>query len=164
MLSTALKIIAPAPNRIALCHFSSLIRRHHELVWEMTRREILDRYTGQVLGSLWAIGLPLLTMGIYVFAFLVLFQGRLPGSTTSLGYAVFVLAGLAPWMAVQEALGRGTTAVSSNANLVKQIVFPNEASALGVARGLPTWESASWWWECSRRSPVSAAGLPSHCC
>src|SRR5712691_4167827 len=59
MLSTALKILAPAPNRTALRHFSLLIRRHHELVWEMTRQEILDRYTGQVLGSLWAIGLPL---------------------------------------------------------------------------------------------------------
>ena len=70
MLSTALKILAPAPNRLALRHFSLLIRRHHELVWEMTRREILDRYTGQVLGSLWAIGLPLLSMAVYTAVFL----------------------------------------------------------------------------------------------
>jgi len=139
MLSTALKILAPAPNRMALRHFSLLIRRHHELVWEMTRREILDRYTGQVLGSLWAIGLPLLSMAVYVFAFLVLFQGRLPGSTSSVGFAVFMLAGLAPWMAVQEALGRGPTVISGNANLVKQIVFPNEVLPLRVAFGvLPT--------------------------
>ncbi len=139
MLSIAWKIVAPVPNGIALRHFLSLIRRHRELVWEMTRREILDRYTGQVLGSLWAIGLPLLTMGIYIFAFLVLFRGRLPGSSSSFGYAVYVLAGLAPWLAVQEALGRGPTAISQNANLVKQIVFPNEVLPLRVALGvLPT--------------------------
>jgi homopolymeric O-antigen transport system permease protein len=139
MLLTVSKILAPVPNGAALRHFLSLIRRHHELVWEMTRREMLERYTGQVLGSLWALGLPLLTMGIYVFAFLVLFRGRLPGSSSSLGYAVFVLAGLAPWMAVQEALGRGPTAISGNANLVKQIVFPNEILPLRVALGvLPT--------------------------
>src|SRR5262249_21875881 len=136
MLSTVSKVLAPSQNAAALHHFLSLIRRHHELVWEMTKREMLERYSGQMLGSLWALGLPLLTMGIYVFAFLILFQGRLPGSSSSLGYAVFVLAGLAPWMAVQEALGRGPTAILSNANLVKQIVFPSEVLPLRVAFGL----------------------------
>jgi lipopolysaccharide transport system permease protein len=127
------------PNGVALAHFLSLVRRHRELLWEMTKREILERYTGQMLGSLWAFGLPLLTMGIYVFAFLVLFRGRLPGSGGSLAYAIFVLAGLAPWIAVQEALGRGPTAILGNANLVKQIVFPNEVLPLRVALGvLPT--------------------------
>ena len=139
MLSTISKMLAPSPNGAAFRHFLSLIHRHHELVWEMTRREIIERYRGQMLGSLWALGLPLLTMGIYVFAFLILFQGHLPGSSSSLGYAVFVLAGLAPWMAVQEAVGRGPTAILSNANLVKQIVFPNEVLPLRVALGvLPT--------------------------
>ncbi len=105
----------------------------------MTRREIADRYTGQALGSLWAIGLPLLMMGVYVFAFLVLFHGRVPGSTGSVGYAAYMLAGLAPWLAVQEALGRAPTAVTGNAGLVKQIVFPNEVLPLRVALGvLPT--------------------------
>jgi len=33
--------------------------------------EILERYSGQIPGSLWALGLPLLTMGIYIFAFLI---------------------------------------------------------------------------------------------
>jgi lipopolysaccharide transport system permease protein len=139
MFSTVSKILAPVPNDAALRHFVSLVRRHRELVWEMTKREILERYTGQMLGSLWALGLPLLTMGIYVFAFLVLFRGHLPGSGSSLAYAVFVLAGLAPWIAVQEALGRGPTAISGNASLVKQIVFPNEVLPLRVALGvLPT--------------------------
>ena len=35
--------------------------------------EILERYSGQIPGSLWALGLPLLTMGIYIFAFLMWF-------------------------------------------------------------------------------------------
>ncbi len=139
MIATALRLLDPVPNRAALRHFGDLLRKRGELVWEMTRREILDRYTGQVLGSLWAIGLPLLMMGVYVFAFLVLFHGRIPGSTSSVGYAAFMLSGLAPWMAVQEAIGRAPTAVSGNAGLVKQIVFPNEVLPLRVALGvLPT--------------------------
>ena len=139
MLKTALKIIAPVPNIAAFNHFVITLRRHHELIWEMTRREIMDRYTGQLLGSMWAIGIPLLTMGVYVAALLILFQSRLPGQDSSFGYAVYVLAGLAPWLAVQEALGRGATAISGNANLVKQIVFPNQVLPLRVALGvLPT--------------------------
>lgn len=122
-----------------MAHFVETVGRRGELIWEMTRREILDRYTGQVLGSLWAIGLPLLMMGVYVFAFLVLFHGRIPGSTSSVGYATFMLSGLAPWVAMQDAVGRAPTAVSANAGLVKQIVFPNEVLPLRVTLGvLPT--------------------------
>ena len=35
----------------------------------MTRREVSDRYAGQVLGTFWAIGHPLALMAIYVFIF-----------------------------------------------------------------------------------------------
>ncbi len=140
MLGTTIKLLDPVTNAAAVGHFTRLVGRRSELVTEMVRREIMDRYTGQVLGSLWAIGLPLLLMGVYVFAFLVLFRGRMPGGNDSaLDYAIFILAGLGPWIAVQEALGRAPTAVSGNANLVKQIVFPNEILPLRVALGvLPT--------------------------
>jgi len=33
-----------------------LIHRHHEFAWEMNRRDIIERYSGQMLGSLWALG------------------------------------------------------------------------------------------------------------
>ena len=56
MLPTISKMLAPSPNVAAFRHFLSLIHRHHELVWEMTRREIIERYRGQMLGSLWALG------------------------------------------------------------------------------------------------------------
>lgn len=35
-----------------------------ELVLEMTRRDVVDRYAGQMLGSSWAVITPLLTMAI----------------------------------------------------------------------------------------------------
>src|SRR6516225_3853384 len=90
MLSTVSKMLAPSANGAAFRHFLSLIRRHHELVWEMTRREMLERYTGQVLGSLWALGLPLLTMGIYIFALRVAL-----GVSPTLGIGVAVVGMLA---------------------------------------------------------------------
>src|SRR5689334_7475766 len=119
MIGTAIKLLDPVTNVAAVGHFTILVGRRSELVIEMVRREIVDRYTGQMLGSLWAIGLPLLLMGVYVFAFLVLFRGRMADNGSALDYAIYMLAGLGPWIAVQEALGRAPTAVSGNANLVK---------------------------------------------
>ena len=76
---------------------------------------------------------PLLMMGTYVFSFTVLFRGRLGPTDNGLGYVAYVLAGLSVWMGVSESLSRSSGAISGNANLVKQIVFPNEILPLKVA-------------------------------
>jgi lipopolysaccharide transport system permease protein len=93
----------------------------------MTKRDFRDRYAGQVLGSFWAFGHPLALTAIYLTAFVVIFPGRLGGSERfPRDSATFVLSGLIAWLAVQEALARGVQALVSNANLIKQVVFPIE--------------------------------------
>jgi lipopolysaccharide transport system permease protein len=108
------------------------VRRYRLLIAEMTRREITDRYAGQVLGAAWAIGGPLLTMAVYVFAFTVLFRGRLGPNDNGLRYTAYVLAAMVPWLALQDVLNRSTVCVSGSASLVKQIVFPTEVLPLKV--------------------------------
>lgn len=116
-----------------------MLRQRKELALALARRDILDRYAGQFLGGLWAIANPLLLMAVYVFAFTVLFQGRLSSEGSTLEYTAYVLAGLVPWVAMTEVIGRAPAAVTSNANLVRQIVFPNELLPLKIAFGaLPT--------------------------
>jgi len=132
---TPLKIFDASANVAAAREFVTILYRYQDLAWEMTRRDVRDRYKGQALGSLWAIGHPLLLMAVYVFAFAFLFRGRLSPEGEWSEYAVYVLAGLAPWIALQEALGRAPTAVLGNANLVKQIIFPSEILPLKVALG-----------------------------
>ena len=135
MLSIALKIIDPRANTSAVGEFGMLIWRQKTLVWEMTRRDILERYAGQVLGGVWALLNPLLIMFVYVFAFTVIFNTRLSVEDSTLSYAAYILAGLAPWIAMTEVLGRASTAVTGNASLVKQIVFPTEILPIKVALG-----------------------------
>jgi lipopolysaccharide transport system permease protein len=50
-----------------------------------------------------------------------------------LGYVVYVLSGLIPWIALQDALSRGPASITGSANLVKQIVFPSEVLPLKVS-------------------------------
>ena len=136
----AVSALNPLANARALGELFGLLRRHRTLTLELTKREIGERYAGQVLGSAWAIGHPLALMLIYVLVFTFIFKMNvqsIPGA--QLGYAVHMLSGLIPWMAFQESMTRGATAVTGQANLVKQVVFPVEVLPIkGVLVALVT--------------------------
>jgi lipopolysaccharide transport system permease protein len=114
-------------NLQAFREFSELLTRHRDLTWEMARREILDRYSGQVFGPLWAIGHPLFMMGLYVFIFVVVFRQKIGGTADMpLDYTTYILSGMIPWIAFQETLAKSCTAITGHANVVKQMMFPLE--------------------------------------
>jgi lipopolysaccharide transport system permease protein len=101
--------------------------RHRALTLELAKREITDRYKGQVLGILWAICHPLILVGVYVVIFGYIFAIKVGGTPDMpLDYTAYLLAGLFPWIAFQEVLAKGAVAMPSHANLVKQVVFPIE--------------------------------------
>ncbi len=103
------------------------VTRHSELVWEMTRREISERYAGQFLGTLWAVGHPFLLIGIYVFVFGVIYPSRIRiGQDLPSSFVLYILSGLIPWLAFSETMSKATTVILNYGNLVKQVVFPIE--------------------------------------
>src|SRR6516164_7514919 len=100
------------------------VMQYRELLWEMTRRDVFERQAGLAFGGFWVIGQPLLMMLVYVFVFSFIFTVRLNVHDSGLGYTAFLMAGLVPWLAFQEALGRAPTVILESRSLVKQIVFP----------------------------------------
>jgi lipopolysaccharide transport system permease protein len=120
--------MSPYNQSASLLNLIQLYLRHRQLTWEMIKRDITDRYAGQVFGPLWAIGHPLFLMAIYVIVFSYIFSMRIgaSGSGFPLDYPTYILSGLIPWMAFQESMSRGTSAVLANTDLVKQVVFPLE--------------------------------------
>lgn len=117
----------PKGNFQAFRELILLLTRHRQLTIEMAKREITDRYTGQLFGLFWAIGHPLVLMVVYAFIFGFVFKVKI-GNTAEmpLDFTAYLLSGLIPWMAVQEAMAKSSTSIVSNASLVKQIVFPIE--------------------------------------
>lgn len=118
----------------------SLLSRHRQLIFEMARREVFDRYSGQILGPYWAVGHPLFMIGLYVFIFAFVFKQKIGGTyELPLDYTTYILSGLIPWMTIQEVMNKSCTAITSNASLVKQTIFPLEALPVkGILASLPT--------------------------
>lgn len=49
------------------------INKHRRLLFEMARRDVSDRYAGQVLGAVWAIVNQVMTILVFIFIFAVVF-------------------------------------------------------------------------------------------
>lgn len=119
--------------RLAKGHFQALneiiqiLNRHRDLTLEMARRELSDRYAGQVFGMFWAVIHPVFMMGLFVFIFAVVFKQKIGGTPDlPLDYTAYLLSGLVSWLSFQEAMNKSCVAITSNAALVKQVVFPLE--------------------------------------
>ncbi len=94
---------------------------YRELLWKMTRRDLLLRYKQTVMGFGWAILMPVL--GMVVFS--VIFT-RVAPLDTGLPYPIYVYAGLLPWNLFAASLKFSATSLTSNAGLVTKVYFPRE--------------------------------------
>jgi lipopolysaccharide transport system permease protein len=97
-----------------------------ELIFSLTRRELLSRYKGSVLGIVWALITPIVTIAIFTFIFAGIFGARFSAQGSHWDYSVYLFCGLLPWTMFQETLQQSATTIVSHANLVKRVVFPLE--------------------------------------
>lgn len=100
------------------------VRLRLELLYGLTRREVLGRYRGSFFGLVWSLLAPLLMLAVYTFAFHELLGARWPGAEGRQGFATMMFAGLVVHGLLAECLVRSTDAVSRNPNFVKRVVFP----------------------------------------
>jgi lipopolysaccharide transport system permease protein len=87
---------------------------------------IRDRYLGSRLGRVWAVLNPLLILGVYVLIFGYVFKARLPGSDTTLAYAIWLIAGFGSWTSCNEALMGASNSVVGQVGLIKNVAFKTE--------------------------------------
>jgi lipopolysaccharide transport system permease protein len=94
---------------------------YRELFAVLAWRDIAVRYKQTVIGIAWALIRPLLTMLVFTVIFGQL--ASLP-SEGAAPYMLLVLAGTLPWFMFSTALGEGSNALVSNANMIRKIYFP----------------------------------------
>ena len=107
----------------AAIHVLGDIVGHRRLLLSTTRVEMMKRYAGSFLGFAWAFLNPLLFLAVYIFLYLVVFKTTWP-DMTNVGYTVFVLAGLVPFLSFMEVANGSVQLIRSNIHLVKNLVFP----------------------------------------
>lgn len=105
---------------------SASLSSHRWLLYELTRREISNRYAGSVSGMAWTFLHPLAQLAIYAFVFTQIFRAGVPASYSGITYTAFVATALWPWIMFSESVQRGMAAVAANAGLIRKVAMPSE--------------------------------------
>ncbi|MBR7921992.1 ABC transporter permease [Burkholderia multivorans] len=112
------------------------------LLWQMTKREVVSRYRGSVMGLAWSFFNPVLMLTVYTFVFSVVFKARwgTTGDQSKTEFAILLFVGMIVHGLFAECVNRSPTIVLSNVNYVKKVVFPLEILPL-VALGASLFHS-----------------------
>lgn len=94
------------------------------LLRELVKRDFHARFSGSVLGILWAVLQPLSLVVLYWFVFTYMFS-RGPAAENG-HYIEFLIAGLLPWLGLNEGIIRSTTSIVDNAPMVRRLAFRSE--------------------------------------
>jgi lipopolysaccharide transport system permease protein len=113
--------------------------QNHRLIRSMARRDILARSRGSFGDVFWTVLNPLLLMATYFFVFGIVLQTRFGPDQSRTGFALYFLAGMLPWLAFSEPVGRAAYVILEHRNFVKKLVFPLDTLPVNqVVSGLVT--------------------------
>ncbi|HWF16218.1 MAG TPA: ABC transporter permease [Acidimicrobiales bacterium] len=97
-----------------------------ELLIYLVRTEIKVKYKNSVLGLIWSMVAPAMTLAIYYVVFQLILGNKMPD------FVIFLFAGLLLWNLFQLGVLTGTGVVVNNAGIVKKVSFPREILALAA--------------------------------
>ena len=102
-------------------HYWADLWHYRELFAILAWRDVSVRYKQTVIGVVWALIRPLLTMVVFTVIFGRVAQLPSDGDTP---YAVMVYAGMLPWFLFAGILSEASSSLVTNAPLVGKIYFP----------------------------------------
>ncbi len=100
------------------------IWRSRGLLLKLVRTEITVKYKNSVLGLVWSMVAPAMTLAVFWVVFSVITKNGIPN------FVIFLFAGLLLWNLFQTGVLTGTGVVVNNAGIVKKVSFPREILAL----------------------------------
>ncbi len=100
---------------------------YRQLMLNMVGRDLKARYKNSLLGYIWSLLNPLLTM----LVFWVVFGLLMPANPIPM-YPVFLIVALLPWSFAVTSVSGGMRAILDNSNLIKKVYFPREILPITV--------------------------------
>ena len=101
-------------------HYWRDLWRYRELFFFLAWRDILVRYKQTIIGIVWALGRPLITMLVFTLVFSKL--AKLPSE--GVPYPILVFAALLPWQFFSSAFSGAGDSLVSNAGMISKVYFP----------------------------------------
>jgi len=115
----------PYPTSIRELFLSQWRNRH--LILQLTKRDVLGRYRGSMMGLAWSFFNPLIMLTVYTFVFSVVFKARWSvAGEDKINFAIVLFVGLIAYGLFAECINRAPSLILSNSNYVKKVVFPLE--------------------------------------
>lgn len=120
------------PHTAQPTSLASLLRslwQHRELIVQMSKREVVGRYKGSIMGLTWSFFNPVFMLVVYTFVFSVIFKSRwggIGGDDSKTQFAMVLFVGMIVNGLFAELLNRAPGLILSNVNYVKKVVFPLE--------------------------------------
>ena len=108
------------PGRTEKNYWTDLYR-YRELFYILSWRDLKVRYKQTVVGVLWAVLRPFLTMVVFTIVFGKLAKMEPEGDVP---YAIMVFAAMLPWQFFSNALSEASNSLIGNANLLSKVYFP----------------------------------------
>ena len=138
MTHTSITINPHAAQPTSLMSLVQSLWRNRQLIVQMTKREVVGRYKGSVMGLAWSFFNPVFMLTVYTFVFSVVFKSRwgVGGEESKTQFAVVLFVGMIVHGLFAEVLNRAPSLILSNVNYVKKVVFPLEilpVIAIGAA-------------------------------
>jgi lipopolysaccharide transport system permease protein len=99
------------------------IMAHHEIIWQLFIRSLLAKYKKTFLGIIWALVLPLIIVGIFVFLHQ---SGVLNIGDIHVPYPIFAFFGLMLWLFFSDGLILSTHCLIRADQLITKASFPKE--------------------------------------
>jgi lipopolysaccharide transport system permease protein len=96
------------------------------LIFELTKRDVLGRYRGSLLGLAWSFFNPLIMLAVYTFVFSIVFQAKwqIDATDNQVNFAVIIFAGMMVHGLFAECINKSPSLIVNNANFVKKVIFP----------------------------------------
>ena len=116
-----------AQHSISISEMLSSFLRNRGLIFQMTKREVIGRYRGSVLGIAWSFFNPLIMLAVYTLVFSTVFQAKWSvGSNSKTEFALVLFIGMIVHGVLAESMNNSPTLMLRNISYVKKVVFPLE--------------------------------------
>jgi ABC-type polysaccharide/polyol phosphate export permease len=133
--------MSAARHAVALARLPAILRRRRFLLWQLAWRAFAARHAGSYLGWLWTPVSTAIQFALYMVVFSAILRIKVEGlgidvaRQPPVGFGVFLITGLVPFLALNDVVLRAARVFRAHASLVQRVRMPAEVLVLGDALG-----------------------------